>query len=130
MAKRAGKPWRAYRVAWSLPLIPVVVFLSNYHREDRVRDALPDDYANALLGALPEDAILLTSGDNDIYSAWYLQEVEEYRKDVLVFGANFVLSGWYNSYFQGTGFGRAEGFRHSASANNRCCFCSNDLIAL
>lgn len=39
---------------------------------------------HAYLNACPPNSILFTSGDNDTYSAWYVQAKEGYRKDVTV----------------------------------------------
>lgn len=73
---------------------------ANRTQMDRSGVTTPASYAAGLFHALPENAILLTAGDNDIYAAWYAQEVEGLRPDLLVFGTNFVLNDWYNAYFR------------------------------
>jgi hypothetical protein len=52
-------------------------------------------YGKALMEYLPENAVVFTSGDYDIYPLWYAQICEGRRPDVAVVGANFVLNRWY-----------------------------------
>jgi len=59
------------------------------------------DYSRRLMDALPENALLLVSDDNTIYSAWLEQVVEGRRPDVDVYGLNFIFQGWYRRYFEG-----------------------------
>ncbi len=42
------------------------------------------------LDSVPPNSILITGGDNDTYPLWYLQEVKEYRTDVLVLNYNML----------------------------------------
>jgi len=97
--RRVGESRRAARVVLLVFAIPLTAFFFHYRAANRSNDDLPDLYAVRLFKPLPPDAILLTSGDNDIYSAWYLQEVEDYRTDVLVYGSNFIFNPWYKNYF-------------------------------
>jgi hypothetical protein len=49
----------------------------------------------------PNRAIILTFGDNDIYTLWYMQKALGLRPDVTIVGTNFIHSGWYAAYFEG-----------------------------
>jgi len=102
---RLGEAARARRVAWLALAIPAAAFFFNYKESDRSRESLPDLYAVRLMRNLPAGALLLTGGDMDIYTAWYLQEVEDERPDVLVYGANFVSNKWYMARFRGRNLG-------------------------
>jgi hypothetical protein len=42
------------------------------------------------LDSVPLNSILITGGDNDTYPLWYLQEIKEYRTDVLVLNYNML----------------------------------------
>lgn len=110
--RRAGEPPRARRAAWLALAIPIAAFLFHFRALDRSAEDLANRYAVRLMGALEPDAILLTAGDNDIYSAWYLREVEGERPDVLIYGSNFIFNDWYNAYFER----RASGDRRRVAA--------------
>ncbi len=46
--------------------------------------------SKAILKATAKNGILFTAGDNDTYPLWYLQEKENYRKDVLVINTSLL----------------------------------------
>jgi hypothetical protein len=72
--------------------------LLNWRAMDRRREpeaSLPRRFAEELLRAAPERAVLLVAGDNDSYPLWYLQHVEEVRRDVVVVTYPLVGAGWY-----------------------------------
>lgn len=52
-------------------------------------------YADKLMKMLPQDAVVFTTGDFDIFPLWYAQVCEGKRPDVAVVGANFIFSRWY-----------------------------------
>lgn len=43
-----------------------------------------------MLGSLPANSILVAGGDNDTYTFWYLQEVQQFRKDVTVLNVSLL----------------------------------------
>lgn len=52
-------------------------------------------YAKNMLDACSEDAILITSGDTDTFTLWYVQQKEKYRKDVTVLNSSLMQTSWY-----------------------------------
>ena len=83
-----------------LPLVPLA---SNWYTVNRSDDQRAEDYARLLLpesrDQMPENSILITNGDQDIFLSWYMQMVRRERTDVLVFGANFMHRPWYQAFF-------------------------------
>jgi tetratricopeptide (TPR) repeat protein len=83
--------------------VPAVLFLvlplfsarEHFHPHDRRDDIVCQEYAKNMLTGLDEDAIIFTFGDNDTFPLWYIQEVEDYRKDVRVVNLNLLNTPWY-----------------------------------
>ncbi len=63
----------------------VAILAANLGFADRSGANLPDAYGRRLLEELPEDAILLTDGDDASYIVDYLRRVEGVRPDVTIF---------------------------------------------
>lgn len=78
-------------------LMLLVALGSNWRHADRSRDVLTAIWMERLLEAIPQDAVVLTLGDYDTYSLWYLQHAEGRRPDLLVVASNFLRSEWYAS---------------------------------
>jgi hypothetical protein len=80
--------------AWSF-ILPFLLLLINYqtlnlHQQRSIRPLAED----VLLSA-PEKAILLTSGDQSIFTLWYFQHVEGMRDDLVLVDANLFAFDWY-----------------------------------
>ncbi|RME42592.1 MAG: hypothetical protein D6795_20785, partial [Deltaproteobacteria bacterium] len=75
-----------------LLLFPLIV--GNFFRQDRSRHFLARDRIADILASLPEEAVVLVSGDNEIFPAWYLQRVEKFREDVAVIPRSAWQAGW------------------------------------
>lgn len=55
-------------------------------------------YNRTILGALPQNAILLVNGDLDTFPILALQSKESFRTDVAVINASMLNSLWYSDY--------------------------------
>ncbi len=76
-------------------VLPVFSAHEHFHPHDRKDDIVCQEYAKNMLVGLDDDAIIFTFGDNDTFPLWYIQEVEDYRKDVRVVNLNLLNTPWY-----------------------------------
>ncbi|MDX1413615.1 MAG: DUF2723 domain-containing protein [Candidatus Promineifilaceae bacterium] len=79
---------------WSI-LLPIVLLLLNIGKQDldqgaRVRSMVEDLYAE-----LPSEALILTPGDQSIFTLWYFTHVEKQRTDLLLVDVNLFAFDWY-----------------------------------
>ncbi len=75
------------RFAFGVVMIALVlgsILLSNYFVNDRSTSRLADEYGRIVLNSMPQNALLLVGGDNQIGPIGYLNRVAGLRPDVLV----------------------------------------------
>ena len=75
-----------------LALIPLVL---NWNWASRAGDYAARDAAYNLLMSVEPYGVLFTTGDNDTFPLWYLQEVEAIRRDVTVIVMSYLATPWY-----------------------------------
>jgi hypothetical protein len=74
---------------------PVVMAKQEWRAHDRSTKWTAHDMAYNFLISCPPNAILFTYGDNDTYSLWYNQEVENVRPDVRLVNLSLFSGDWY-----------------------------------
>jgi len=74
---------------------PVVLAKQEWRSHDRSTKRTPHDMAYDYLISCPKNAILFSYGDNDTYSLWYDQEVENLRPDVRIVNLSLFSGDWY-----------------------------------
>ena len=75
-----------------LALVPLAL---NWSWTSRAGDYAARDWAYNLLMSVEPYGVLFTTGDNDAFPLWYLQEVEAIRRDVTVVVQSYLNTPWY-----------------------------------
>lgn len=91
---------KIYYLPAILLFIPVMALTGHFSNLDKSENRDAYLYGEQILDHAPENAMILTITDNDIFPLWYQQKALDKRPDVTIIGTNFIHSGWYASYFQ------------------------------
>jgi len=92
LSRKAG---RGLLRASPVLLVACIPLALNARWADRSRDYAARDWAYNLLQSVEPYGVLFTSGDNDTFPLWYLQEVEGLRRDVTVIVTSYLDVPWY-----------------------------------
>ncbi len=74
---------------------PTLLIVQNWDDHDRSDRTMAKHMAYNYLESCAPNAILFTYTDNDTFPLWYLQEVEQVRRDVRVVNIGYLQSDWY-----------------------------------
>ncbi len=81
--------------AAALIAISLLPMRNGWYTHDRSGFYIAHDYAYNMLAPLEPNSIVFTNGDNDTFPLWYIQEVENLRKDVRVVNLSLLNTPWY-----------------------------------
>ena len=76
----------------AMALVPL---FTNWHTASRAGHTDTADFAHDLLNSVEPYGVLVVVGDNDTFPLWYAQQVEGYRKDVVVANTSLLNTDWY-----------------------------------
>ena len=79
----------------SLVLVPAIMAKENWDDHDRSNRYTARDIAKMYLDSCEPNTIFFTTGDNDTFPLWYVQEVEGHRTDLRVCNLSLLQTDWY-----------------------------------
>ncbi|MDR3246428.1 MAG: DUF2723 domain-containing protein [Prevotellaceae bacterium] len=74
---------------------PVIMAQQNWDDHDRSGRYIATDFGYNYLISCDKNAVVYTYGDNDTFTLWYNQEVENVRTDVKASNISYLTADWY-----------------------------------
>jgi hypothetical protein len=116
LSRSLARP-RAELLTAPVMLLALLPLVSNWAWASRAGDYATRDWAYDVLMSVEPYGVIFTNGDNDTFPLWYLQEVEDIRKDVTVVVGQYLYTSWYPKQLQElTAPGRQRPFRSEQGA--------------
>ncbi len=77
-------------------IVPFFFIYNNYNEVDKSKDEIVLEYTRSIVDNLPQNAIIISAQWDYFCSAfWYLQQVEGYRRDVVLIEKELMRRTWY-----------------------------------
>lgn len=83
-------------------IIPIISLYTNFSQGYEKNNFIAYDFGKNCLDTVEENSILITAGDNDTFPLWYLQKIENYRKDVKIITMGLIGEKNYEKYLRDT----------------------------
>jgi len=94
-AEGRGRELATVGSAALLSVQPFLLMHNEWFTHDRSHNYIARDYAYDMLAPLKPHSFIFTNGDNDTFPLWYIQEVENFRKDVRIVNLSLLNTDWY-----------------------------------
>jgi len=94
----AGARQRTMAAAATAALLafqPLLLLKTLWFTHNEHGNWIAHDYAYNMLAPLAPNSYVYTNGDNDTFPLWYMQQVENFRKDVRVVNLSLLSTDWY-----------------------------------
>lgn len=87
--------------AYLMILVPIIMLFMNFESIDKSEDYSVEEYTKLMVDNLPENSIIISAQWDFFCSAfWYLQQIEGYRRDVVMIEKELMRRTWYPYQFE------------------------------
>lgn len=76
-------------------LLPLLCLVLNFAQLNLHNEVSPGRLATDTLNSLPPEALVITPGNQTIFTLWYVHHVEEIRPDLILVDSNLFAFDWY-----------------------------------
>jgi hypothetical protein len=88
------------RLGWLSLLVPLALVGLNFERQSLRDENWVRPLVEQQLATLPANAILITSGDESLFSLWYVQHVLGCRPDLIIVEENLFTFEWHRAHLR------------------------------
>lgn len=75
--------------------LSIVPFGSHFSHKNRYGNWVPRDFGYNMLTCCDDNSLVFTNGDNDTFPLWFVQEVLDHKRSVIVANLSLLNTNWY-----------------------------------